>query len=282
MKKFILYTASFFATWMLSITSCKKDSMNYSVLNRYPVAIAGADISVVLSSCTETNGFAELDGTASHDPENNIVSYIWTYISGPLGFVLKNSTSAKARAENLSSGIYCFELSVRDAEHVSSKDTVRITVTGPVKEYDFDITLNSTFNFKNNYEDCDYYYYYPCSYYDLTQIIGKSVSQPFGEMQISVSEIADTSDLSVIHSTTIYINDLDFYNLFINGTCSVNFKKLIQQGGGAFNGIFTITNGSAEFCDPNAFRNVSHLEVTGSLDTVTTAVTLRIKGKIYF
>ena len=65
----------------LAFASCKKETAVSSSLpvvvtpaqtNKPPVANAGADVALMLA-CSQKAGFAELDGSKSSDPDNNIV-----------------------------------------------------------------------------------------------------------------------------------------------------------------------------------------------------------------
>ena len=94
-----------------------------SVSNKPPVANAGPDQSIVLPTNNVT-----LDGSASYDPDNNIINYSWTKISGPSSFTILNATAVQTQLNNLEQGIYQFELKVTDAGGLFSKDTVKITV----------------------------------------------------------------------------------------------------------------------------------------------------------
>jgi PKD domain/Kelch motif len=91
--------------------------------NQPPIARAGADTIIDFPVNT-----AILDGSASTDPDNNITAYAWKNISGPTGFTISNSQSAKTNVTNLAVGVYLFELTVTDGGGLSSKDTVMISV----------------------------------------------------------------------------------------------------------------------------------------------------------
>ena len=69
-----------------------------------------------------------LDGSASTDPDNNIVSYAWTKISGPSSFNIVNVNAVQTQVSNLMEGVYRFELKVSDAGGLFSKDTVQVNV----------------------------------------------------------------------------------------------------------------------------------------------------------
>jgi hypothetical protein len=93
------------------------------VTNHPPVANAGADQIITLPTNT-----VSLNGSGSSDPDNNISSYQWTKISGPLSFSINNSNAAQTQVTNFEQGVYEFELKVTDAGGLISKDTIRITV----------------------------------------------------------------------------------------------------------------------------------------------------------
>ena len=91
--------------------------------NRPPVANAGTDQTIALPTNTIT-----VDGSASTDPDNNIISYLWTKISGPSSFNISNANAVQTQVTNLVQGVYQFELKVTDAGNLFSKDTMQVTV----------------------------------------------------------------------------------------------------------------------------------------------------------
>ena len=68
----------------------------------------------------------------------------------------------------------------------------------------------------------------------------------------------------------------------VGGKSSINLKKIIQRGGGAFNGTLKIDWGSAAQCSPNIYNNLDALTITGTLDTTARTVNLTIRGATYF
>jgi uncharacterized repeat protein (TIGR01451 family) len=98
------------------------------VASRAPVANAGNDATVV------TNATFVLDGTGSTDPDNDIIGYSWTQLSGP-SVTLTNAMTAQASftapqpIANPTS-VSVFQLTVTDSLGNSSTDTVTITVQG--------------------------------------------------------------------------------------------------------------------------------------------------------
>ena len=91
--------------------------------NHPPIANAGNDTTIILPA-----NIINLDGSRSTDPENNIVSYIWSKISGPPSFSMANPNTVQTQVTSLAAGIYKFELKVTDAGGLFSKDTVLVTV----------------------------------------------------------------------------------------------------------------------------------------------------------
>jgi hypothetical protein len=111
--------------------------------NRVPVANAGTDQLIALPANSVT-----LDGRGSTDPEGNntIVSYTWSWVSGPAQYTLGNANTATTTLSNLVAGTYTFELTVTDNGGLSDDDIVVITVSpnpnrAPVANAGADITL---------------------------------------------------------------------------------------------------------------------------------------------
>ncbi len=105
-----------------------KDTMTVTVdaattTNHPPIANAGVDQIITLPTNT-----VNLDGSSSTDPDNNIISYGWTKISGPSLFNIANANMVQTQVANLIEGIYQFELKVMDAGGLFSKDTIKITL----------------------------------------------------------------------------------------------------------------------------------------------------------
>ncbi len=91
--------------------------------NHPPVACAGADTIITLPHNTAT-----LNGSCSTDPDNNIVSYLWTKISGPSSFNITNANVVQTPVINLVQGVYLFELKVTDGDALFDRDTIQVTV----------------------------------------------------------------------------------------------------------------------------------------------------------
>jgi len=107
---------------------CKKENSCEACdnKNKPPVSIAGNDIFINLPTDSIL-----LDGSASNDPDGNINEWHWTKISGPLPITITNTSIAKTVIKNLSEGIYQIELTVKDNQGLSAKDTMRVFVNKP-------------------------------------------------------------------------------------------------------------------------------------------------------
>ena len=113
MKSFIKYLI--FGIMLAGITtiSCKKEmpeEIDSHPNNRPPVANAGPDQSFTLPKDT-----VNLDGSGSTDPDNNIIGYSWSRISGPTSVNIKNLNAIQTQVFLLVEGIYSFELKVTDS-----------------------------------------------------------------------------------------------------------------------------------------------------------------------
>lgn len=92
-----------------------------------PIAYAGADTTIYAPF---TGYYLSSEGTT--DPDNNIASYAWKFISGPsLATISKPSTTATNATGLFAKGVYSFELTVRDNDNLSAKDTVLVLVGNP-------------------------------------------------------------------------------------------------------------------------------------------------------
>jgi hypothetical protein len=265
--KVLIRIIAFFLVVVYVFLSCKKDSNNstpeppISTENKPPIAKAGDDISISLAYCSE-NRVANLDGSGSTDPEGGVLRYVWTKVSGPDGVIINNPTLIRPRIENLRPGDYAFELLVKDAKNLAAKDTVLLSLNGSVKEHNFDLTATGTYNFIENYFNWYCYYYGNCEYINFTQIIASGTDPSIGELKVNFNEEADTAHNSYAAHSTITIFQDNVNSISLIGKSSVNLKKLYQQGGGAFTGTFTITDGSAKMCDTSIFKNLAPLNVS--------------------
>jgi len=101
-----------------------------SVENTAPTALAGDDQTVKLGTSAIT---VYLDGTNSTDPENDRLTYKWTWMSYPTSVSVTSAPSLSATSPKPSftptlSGTYVLTLIVNDGKKDSAPDPVTITV----------------------------------------------------------------------------------------------------------------------------------------------------------
>jgi len=116
---------------LLLFTACEKDTPGRSDHPLHkperPIARAGSDTTVYLpfTKCY-------LDGSASTDPDSNIVSYEWQLLTGPYPASIASYKQSQTTVSRLVDvGNYEFQLTVTDADGLSSRDTVIVKVAGP-------------------------------------------------------------------------------------------------------------------------------------------------------
>jgi uncharacterized repeat protein (TIGR01451 family) len=105
------------------LVNSASDVVTITTQNRAPVANAGADQSNI-----ELNATVVLNGDQSFDPDNQPISFAWTFTSRPSGSaaVLINSNTASPSFTADRSGRYRVTLTVSDAQ-ASGFDTVDVT-----------------------------------------------------------------------------------------------------------------------------------------------------------
>ena len=101
------------------IFSCEKEKAG----NKPPTAVAGPDQVITLPTDS-----ISLNGSASNDPDGMISEWRWKKIAGPVSFYIANGATAKTVIKYLTAGSYKFELSVKDENGASAKDTIIVTV----------------------------------------------------------------------------------------------------------------------------------------------------------
>jgi hypothetical protein len=119
-KRMVSYSIFLFIIIILQ-SSC---DIIYQVFpNRQPVADAGPDQSVMVGA------YVTLDGSKSHDPDGQDISYAWYYFNAPSGTMafLDNIKSANPSFNPDIEGDYVFLLVVSDGRDVSKPDSVTIT-----------------------------------------------------------------------------------------------------------------------------------------------------------
>jgi len=114
----------------LTVTDDRGASANATVsviVNMPPIAEAGNDFAVTLPAKS-----LALDGTGSYDPDGSIASYSWAKVSGPAAHAITSPNAAKTAVTSLETGVYVFELTVKDNRGAVAKDQVQVVVNGPV------------------------------------------------------------------------------------------------------------------------------------------------------
>ena len=275
------------------IIACHKEQSTFpdqrlqTGTNHAPLANAGPDLTVNVQSCAY-NHWIELDGSMStdRDRDDNIIHYQWRRFSGPSSVVLNNDGAPKAQAYFQETGQYVFILQVTDQRGSSSEDTVIVTVSGLFlpAQFDLDMTLNSNYSFHTHEKYwCDRIFNVElCLYSDVTAFAGSFNYPQLGQMIFSMHENADTAASSTTHDTQMSISINVAPSKSVGGPCTINFKKLIEQGGGLFSGTWKLEEGSAKQCDQYVFANRDPLIVSGNVDTTAHTMNLRIQGKAYF
>ncbi len=89
--------------------------------NLPPIAHAGQDLTI---SATD---FAQLDGTASVEPDGLISRYRWTQVAGK-PVTISNPYAAISAIEGATAGEYVFRLVVTDEKGSSGTDEVKLTI----------------------------------------------------------------------------------------------------------------------------------------------------------
>ncbi len=100
-----------------------KITVNPAPANQPPIANAGAAIIVTLPT-----NVANLDGSASTDPDGTISYYAWSQVSGPSTATIASASTAKTGISGLQQGVYVFSLLVTDNLGATNSNTVSVTV----------------------------------------------------------------------------------------------------------------------------------------------------------
>ncbi|MDO6389087.1 PKD domain-containing protein [Pontibacter sp. BT731] len=123
-------------TLLLLCIACNKDedsvSPDFSAQPIAPIARAGNDTTLYRPYKDYV-----LNGSASTDPDSNIISYQWRLMEGPAAVKITQPhfSDVKAYASGLTEpGNYDFELTVTDEDKLAAKDTVTVTVIAPTEE----------------------------------------------------------------------------------------------------------------------------------------------------
>lgn len=120
---FWLLTFTFFASCQKELTCVDCYSANSTRINRPPIANAGTDQTVSIT----THQF-NLDGSLSTDPDNNITGYTWTSVGSSPVATMADANAVQTGVTGFVEGTYQFELKVTDSEGLFAKDTIAVII----------------------------------------------------------------------------------------------------------------------------------------------------------
>ena len=174
-----------------SLTSTAQVTVTVKQVNKAPVANAGVAQTVKVAA------FVTLNGTASTDPDGDVLIYKWT---APAGITLSATTTANPTfiaPATITSTTYTFGLIVNDGKEDSQQSTVSITVT-PI--------LTSSVK--------------------LSDLAMKVYPNPFSEsVTIDLGKSPDLSSLLSIYSAS---GSLILQQKLINTSTSIDLSKLVS------------------------------------------------------
>ena len=174
-----------------SLTSTAQVTVTVKQVNKAPVANAGVAQTVKVAA------FVTLNGTASTDPDGDVLLYKWT---APAGITLSATTTANPTfiaPATITSTTYTFGLIVNDGKEDSQQSTVSITVT-PI--------LTSSVK--------------------LSDLAMKVYPNPFSEsVTIDLGKSPDLSSLLSIYSAS---GSLILQQKLINTSTSIDLSKLVS------------------------------------------------------
>ena len=126
MKFRVKQLAFFVAACTTAQLACQKElSCEDCKSKEPPIANAGLNQGIILPKDSVL-----LDASSSSDPDGTIIGFHWSKISGPVTGIVQFPDSAQALLTGLGTGVYQIELTVKDNDGLSSKDTVQVTVSG--------------------------------------------------------------------------------------------------------------------------------------------------------
>ena len=123
-----VYTYELKVTNSYGLSSTATVTITVKAMPVPPVADAGSDIEIMLPLNN-----VKLDGSGSTSASGSISSYSWSKISGPTDGAIANASVAATMVNNLTEGIYEFELKVTDSSGLNSMDKVTVTVIAPLQ-----------------------------------------------------------------------------------------------------------------------------------------------------
>jgi ribosomal protein L14 len=117
--------------------------------NQSPIAVAGNNVTLNLPANNTT-----LNGSASSDPDGTIMTYAWSWVSGPATYTIVSPASMTTALNNLVAGTYVFKLTVTDNLGATDEDNLIVIVSAianqpPVANAGNNITLTLPVNSTN-------------------------------------------------------------------------------------------------------------------------------------
>jgi hypothetical protein len=170
--------------WMIGTTRANSRAKNLS-----PVAVAGKDTSIIVPFLETT-----LNGADSYDPNDVIVRYRWSLLSGPASPRLKfdKPEFPVTRVTGLEPGRYVFSLDVTDQFGLSRSDTIEVNVMLPPKGINASPALEPMADVRTLKESCRLY----CTARDFDGQIKKiSWRQISGPDKVYIFSSGNSADL---------------------------------------------------------------------------------------
>jgi ribosomal protein L14 len=117
--------------------------------NQAPIAVAGNNITLNLPANSTS-----LNGSASSDPDGTIMTYAWSWVSGPATYTIVSPASKITALNNLVAGTYIFKLTVTDNMGGTDEDNIIVIVSSianqpPVANAGNNITITLPVNSTN-------------------------------------------------------------------------------------------------------------------------------------
>lgn len=136
MKTINTVTAFAFLALLSCTLGCRKDEKDF-LRNKVPVADAGLSMTLTLP----IKDF-QLQGSG-HDSDGQVVSYLWSQVSGPNKIEIINPGSPSTSANGFVEGAYIFQLQVTDNDGATGVDTITVTAKpAPIKTVTFQPSNN--------------------------------------------------------------------------------------------------------------------------------------------
>jgi hypothetical protein len=187
-------------------------------VNAPPVAIAGADLSVLLPVSTVT-----ISGNGT-DSDGTIIGYLWLKMEGP-AVTLADATTPTLKVSGLAAGTYTFRLRVKDNYGATDTDDVKVIVSSTGLNNNSQLKIAATNDPRNIFHtqpsnaESEFFFFdkkYPGGYNYTVVIFNKNGEKTFS---------GKWSD--EVYKEMIGMNDLYIYQIIQNGI-KVDAGKFIK------------------------------------------------------